>query len=193
MFWVWRSRNFRRAFLFLGVFFVAVCAGSALAKAQAGGVPPAVSGAQSGASGLRSTVPPGAGAGARDNFGASTAADSHSPEELEFIRSYEFNLPQNATLGAPISQTGSENYSTPLPKITPPAGKQPTALRLFRLIPPTIFENTVEGLDENGKQELADNGKSGPWVLTRLADDDLKITSSVPHSNTMCGYIYTMR
>ncbi len=90
----------------------------------------------------------------------------------------------NATSAAYDPETGSEKFSTRLSKITPPDWPQPMALRIFRLIPPTIFENTVEGLDENGKQELADTGKSGPWVLTELSDNDLEFTSSVPHSGT---------
>ncbi len=90
----------------------------------------------------------------------------------------------NATSAAYDAETGSEKFSTRLSKITPPEWPQPMALRIFRLIPPTIFENTVEGLDENSKQELADTGKSGPWVLTTLNDNDLEFTSSVPHSGT---------
>ncbi len=118
-----------------------------------------------------------------DDFATSSAADSHSSEDMDLILHYDREL-------APPPETAQESkdhagQSSPLlTKITPPQGPQPTALRLFRLIPPTIFENTVEGLDENEKQVLADNGRVSSWVLTSLADDDLEFTSSVPHSNT---------
>ena len=174
---VWGHRGLRRKALALGV-FMAAYAGIAQAEPEGAGAPPA-------ASGVYDSAPESSDDAARGNdFGASAAADSHNAEDLDIMRRHALEPPRNATLGAADTQVPAENYSAPLPKITPPAGRQPTALRLFRLIPPTIFENTVEGLDENGKQELADNGKSGPWVLTRLADDDLEVTSSVPHSNT---------
>ena len=121
--------------------------------------------------------------GTENDFSASSAADSHSPEDLDIIRRHSVNA-----TGAASSDIKAEDVmgkSSPLlPKITPPAGPQPTALRLFRLIPPTIFENTVEGLDENDKQVLADNGRAGSWVLTSLTDDELEFTSAVPHSAT---------
>ncbi len=117
-----------------------------------------------------------------NDFSSSSAADSHNPEELDVIRHYDQEAADSNPAPAPKELVGQS--SPLLPKITPPAGPQPTALRLFRLIPPTIFENTVEGLDENDKQVLADNGRVGPWVLTSLSDDELEFTSAVPHSNT---------
>ena len=133
-----------------------------------------------------------AGSGDEGELGASSAADSHSPEDLDIIRRHSLES-TNSTAPSPRTAEGvpspkaeaAVGKSSPLlPKITPPAGPQPTALRLFRLIPPTIFENTVEGLDENDKQLLADNGRAGSWVLTSLADDELEFTSAVPHSAT---------
>lgn len=118
------------------------------------------------------------------DFTSSSAADSHSSEDLDIIRHYDRQLAGEHQPPAPVVTEGVGRSSLPLSKVTPPAGPQPTALRLFRLIPPTIFENTVEGLDENEKQILADNGRTGPWALTSMTDDELEFTSSVPHSNT---------
>ena len=117
-----------------------------------------------------------------DDFATSSAADSHDQADLDLIRQYNQALTEESQ--APAPKEGAGRSSLPLAKVTPPKGPQPTALRLFRLIPPTIFENTVEGLDENEKQILADNGRMGPWALTFMTDDELEFTSSVPHSGT---------
>ena len=121
---------------------------------------------------------------AGDDFSSSSAADSHSPEDLDIIRRYSADAAGTASSSAMKAEDAVGKSSPLLSKITPPAGPQPTALRLFRLIPPTIFENTVEGLDENEKQVLADNGRAGSWVLTSMTDDELEFTSAVPHSGT---------
>ena len=119
----------------------------------------------------------------QDDFTTSSAVDSHSAEDMDLIRRYR-ELPESPPATAPAPEEHVGQSSPLLTKITPPQGPQPTALRLFRLIPPTIFENTVEGLDENEKQILADNGRAGSWVLTSLTDNELEFTSAMPHSNT---------
>lgn len=121
---------------------------------------------------------------AENDFSSSSAADSHSPEDLDIIRRHSVNATGAASSSGLKAEEAVGKSSPLLPKITPPAGPQPTALRLFRLIPPTIFENTVEGLDENEKQILADNGRAGSWVLTSMTDDELEFTSAVTHSGT---------
>ena len=119
-----------------------------------------------------------------EDFSESSAYDSHGAEELDLIRSYEQQWSVNGTTAAPaMADDGEQAFASPL-KVTPPEGQQPTALRLFRLIPPTIFDNTVQGLDENDKQVLADNGRAANWVLNHLGNDDLEFTSTVPYSNT---------
>ena len=45
------------------------------------------------------------------------------------------------------------------------AGGQVTALDMFRMLPATIFENTAEGLTEEEKQQLADEGETDFWAV----------------------------
>ena len=103
---------------------------------------------------------------------------------------------QNATLPANAQNTcfgnatnatismASTNATQPLVKIIPPKGVQPTALRLFRLIPPTIFENTIEGLREDEKQQLMDTGETEFWVMTALSDEELVISTKAAEADT---------
>ena len=86
----------------------------------------------------------------------------------------------NATSG----QTANTNSTQPFVKVVPPKGMQPNALRLFRLIPPTIFENTIEGLREDEKQFLMDTGESDFWVMTALSDEELVISTKAPEADT---------
>ena len=86
----------------------------------------------------------------------------------------------NATSG----QSASTNSTQPLVKVVPPKGPQPNALRLFRLIPPTIFENTIEGLREDEKQFLMDTGESDFWVMTALSNEELVISTKAPEADT---------
>lgn len=45
------------------------------------------------------------------------------------------------------------------------AGGQVTALDMFRMLPATIFENTAEGLTEEEKQQLVDEGETDFWAV----------------------------
>jgi len=50
-------------------------------------------------------------------------------------------------------------------------------LEIFRLLPATIFENTLEGLDEGEKERLLDYGKSEYWLLVPDSPDSLELIS----------------
>ena len=153
----------------------------ALAAPEDGDLPddPALSSSSSASSSSTSSS-----GSAEEPFPQSSAYDSHSTEDLDLIRSFEQQWSVNGTATVPAMDSDSEQaFASPL-KVTPPEGRHPTALRLFRLIPPTIFDNTVQGLDENDKQVLADNGRAANWVLNHLSNDDLEFTSTVPYSNT---------
>lgn len=90
---------------------------------------------------------------------------------------------KNATLSAPAT--------TPKPyeKVVPARGPQPTAMRLFRYLPPSIFENTIEGMREDEKQTLMDTGETEFWVLTALTEDELVIENKAPEIDTQATLI----
>ena len=90
----------------------------------------------------------------------------------------------NSTHAANYNATANSNATQPLVKVVPPKGMQPNALRLFRLIPPTIFENTIEGLREDEKQFLMDTGETDFWVMTALSDEELIISTKAPEADT---------
>ena len=57
------------------------------------------------------------------------------------------------------------------------------ALEIFRLLPATIFENTLEGLNEDEKERLLDYGKSEYWILLPDSRDSLEMVS-LPFGDT---------
>ena len=61
------------------------------------------------------------------------------------------------------------------------AGRQ-TALEVFRLLPSTIFDSTLEALNEGDKQLLLDLGRSKSWRLRLVHDDDLLVESNLSGS-----------
>jgi hypothetical protein len=56
-------------------------------------------------------------------------------------------------------------------------------LEIFRLLPGTIFENTLEGLNEDEKERLLDYGKSEYWILLPDSRDSLELVS-LPFGDT---------
>jgi len=56
-------------------------------------------------------------------------------------------------------------------------------LETFRLLPATIFENTLEGLNEDEKERLLDYGKSEYWILMPDSQDSLELIS-LPFGDT---------
>jgi len=56
-------------------------------------------------------------------------------------------------------------------------------LEIFRLLPATIFENTLEGLNEDEKERLLDYGKSEYWLLVPDSPDSLELIS-LPFGDT---------
>ena len=85
--------------------------------------------------------------------------------------------------------TTSEGGAMPYTKVVPSRGLQPTALRLFRFLPPSIFDNTIEGMREDEKQTLMDSGETEFWVLTALTDDELVIENKAPEIDTQANLI----
>ncbi|MDR2695383.1 MAG: hypothetical protein LBC79_03270 [Deltaproteobacteria bacterium] len=64
------------------------------------------------------------------------------------------------------------------------AGREPiAALEIFRLLPATIFENTLEGLSEDEKERLLEYGKSEYWILLPDSRDSLEMVS-LPFGDT---------
>ncbi|MCL1985863.1 MAG: hypothetical protein FWG59_05390 [Betaproteobacteria bacterium] len=57
------------------------------------------------------------------------------------------------------------------------------ALEIFRLLPATIFDNTLEGLNEDEKERLLDYGKSEYWILLPDSGDSLELIS-LPFGDT---------
>ena len=57
------------------------------------------------------------------------------------------------------------------------------ALEIFRMLPATIFENTLEGLNEDEKERLLDYGKSEYWILLPDSQDSLELIS-LPFGDT---------
>ena len=56
-------------------------------------------------------------------------------------------------------------------------------LEIFRLLPATIFDNTLEGLSEDEKERLLDYGKSEYWILMPDNQDRLELIS-LPFGDT---------
>ncbi len=54
---------------------------------------------------------------------------------------------------------------------------RPTALDVFRQMPATIFENTAEGLTEDEKLQLTEQGESHYWAIVTDTPDRLVIAS----------------
>lgn len=55
------------------------------------------------------------------------------------------------------------------------AGGQITALDMFRMLPATIFENTAEGLSDEEKQQLADEGETGFWAVIESTPEHFEV------------------
>jgi hypothetical protein len=58
-----------------------------------------------------------------------------------------------------------------------PAGETLSALDIFRMLPPTIFDNTVEGLSEEEKEHLLAFGGSEYWIVLPGDRDSLELVS----------------
>jgi hypothetical protein len=58
-----------------------------------------------------------------------------------------------------------------------------SALELFRLLPATIFDNTLEGLSEGEKERLLEHGASEDWILLPDSRDSLELVS-LPFGDT---------
>ena len=71
------------------------------------------------------------------------------------------------------------------------AAEPVAALEIFRLLPATIFENTLEGLDEDEKERLLDYGKSEYWILLPDSRDSLEMVS-LPFGDTRV-YLHAYR
>lgn len=54
---------------------------------------------------------------------------------------------------------------------------RPTALDVFRQMPATIFENTAEGLTEDEKLQLTEQGESHYWAIVTDTPDRLVVAS----------------
>ena len=59
----------------------------------------------------------------------------------------------------------------------PARADDPSAREFFRRLPPTIFENTPEGLSDGEKDELLENGKTGFWEITHETADALDMVA----------------
>ncbi len=64
-----------------------------------------------------------------------------------------------------------------------PAEEGVSALEIFRALPSTIFENTLEGLSEDEKERLLSYGQSAFWILLPPGQDDLELVS-LPFGDT---------
>lgn len=53
----------------------------------------------------------------------------------------------------------------------------PSAREFFRRLPPTIFENTPEGLSDEEKDELLETGKTAFWEITHETADALDMVA----------------
>lgn len=123
----------------------------------------------------------------------------HTHEEKTSYADYEQRMEAmgNATsITGATGTTGPASGNATIPavrsepvKIVPPKGPQPTAMRLFRFIPPTIFDNTIEGMREDEKQLLMDSGETEFWVLTALTEDELVIENKAPEVDTQATLI----
>ena len=91
--------------------------------------------------------------------------------------------------GGNATPAASATKPRPYEKVVPTRYPQPTAMRLFRYLPPSIFENTIEGMHEDEKQTLMDTGETEFWVLTALTEDELVIENKAPEIDTQATLI----
>lgn len=63
------------------------------------------------------------------------------------------------------------------------AGGDVTALEMFRQLPATIFENTAEGLKEEEKQQLIDEGETDFWAIVDNSPESL-VLGALPQLDT---------
>lgn len=170
----------------------------------------AVSGSFSGAQAQNATIPASNATGDEQNniysheeiidFKSDPDLVGHLKEEATSYAAYEdkmsndtlpdsnsFNATSfNATaFNATSFNATSPNAKTQPPvKVVPPKGPQPSAMRLFRFIPPSIFDNTIEGMREDEKQLLMDTGETDFWVLTALSEEELVIQNKALEADT---------
>lgn len=60
-----------------------------------------------------------------------------------------------------------------------------TAGNVFSMLPPTIFENTVEGLSDTDKQELLTRGRTGFWEIAGETEDVMVLSSLPFHDSSV--------
>ena len=113
----------------------------------------------------------------------------HLKEEATSYATYEDKMangtsPESALEKNSLNATLPSAKTPPPTKIVPPKGPQPSALRLFRFIPPSVFENTIEGMREDEKQQLMDTGETDFWVLTALSEEELVIQNKALEADT---------
>lgn len=160
----------------------------------------AVSGSFSGAQAQNATIPASNATGDEHNniysheeiidFKSDPDLVGHLKEEATSYAAYEDKmsngtLPDNNSFNATSPNATSPNAKTQPPvKVVPPKGPQPSAMRLFRFIPPSIFDNTIEGMREDEKQQLMDTGETDFWVLTALSEEELVIQNKALEADT---------
>lgn len=62
---------------------------------------------------------------------------------------------------------------------------EPTARGMFALLPPSIFENTAEGLSEEAKQDLLKEGRSEFWEIVGETADVLVLAERTFHDRAV--------
>ena len=160
----------------------------------------AVSGSFSGAQAQNATIPASNATGDEHNniysheeiidFKSDPDLVGHLKEEATSYAAYEDTitngtLPDSNSFNATSFNATSPNAKTQPPvKVVPPKGPQPSAMRLFRFIPPSIFDNTIEGMREDEKQQLMDTGETDFWVLTALSEEELVIQNKALEADT---------
>lgn len=160
----------------------------------------AVSGSFSGAQAQNATIPASNATGDEHNniysheeiidFKSDPDLVGHLKEEATSYAAYEDKitngtLPDSNSFNATSFNATSPNAKTQPPvKVVPPKGPQPSAMRLFRFIPPSIFDNTIEGMREDEKQLLMDTGETDFWVLTALSEEELVIQNKALEADT---------
>jgi hypothetical protein len=83
-------------------------------------------------------------------------------------------------LQAIASAAFAEGHDTPACAVEQ---EHAAVLDIFRLLPATIFENTLEGLNDDEKERLLDYGKSEYWILLPDNRDNLELVS-LPFGDT---------
>lgn len=165
----------------------------------------AVSGSFSGAQAQNATIPASNATGDEHNniysheeiidFKSDPDLVGHLKEEATSYAAYEDKitngtLPESNSFNATSFNATSFNATSPNAKtqppvkVVPPKGPQPSAMRLFRFIPPSIFDNTIEGMREDEKQQLMDTGETDFWVLTALSEEELVIQNKALEADT---------